>query len=509
MYAELAETVESLGAPRVLVVGDMILDRYVWGSANRVSQEAPVPVLSVTKKEWRPGGAANVVSALAHLGCQVAACGVVGGDEDGSLLARKLREMTGKRSKIFADTQRPTTVKTRFVGYVQSAGRAAHHVLRVDEEVTDPIPAGLERQVLQYVENAVGDFDCIICQDHNKGMLTENILTELVSLATAAGCPIVVDPPTCGRPYSLYSGVTALVPNRYEAAAATGIEITDEATAHRACAKLAAELSLGQCLLKLDRDGMYLYTGGDQGVAISTVPQDVYDVTGAGDVVTAVFSALVGAGEDFETSARVANVAAGIEVGKFGCAPVYREEILQELRSRDQGLLHKLVSVEAAQRLLAARRKRGEKVAFTNGCFDLLHQGHIELIKFSRQQADVLVVGMNSDRSVRALKGPSRPILGQRERAGILAALSEVDYIVIFDTKEVTPLIEALKPDVLVKGADYRPDQVVGHEIVTAYGGEVRLAPLIEGISTTNIVERVLQSYGQNEEGAAKEGNSE
>ena len=508
LYDELADTLENMGSPRTLLVGDMILDRYVWGNAARISQEAPIPVLSVARKEWRPGGAANVVNALAHLGCEVTACGAIGGDEDGSLLARRMMELTSGRSKLFVDPGRPTTVKTRFVGYVQSAGRAAHHVLRVDEEVTDPLPPGVERQVLGYLESAAGEHDCIICQDYNKGMLTENILAELISLASAAGCPVLVDP-ALGRSFDVYSGVTALVPNRYEATVATGIEIVDEATAHEACRKLASGLSLGQCLLKMDRDGMYLYLGSDRGVMISTLPLDVYDVTGAGDVVTAVFGALIAAGEDFESAARIANAAAGIAVGKFGCAPVPREELLQTLRSRDRGLLRKLVTVDALNAILAERRARGEKVAFTNGCFDLLHQGHIELVKFSREQADMLVVGMNSDRSVRELKGPNRPILSQQERAGILAALSEVDYIVLFDTVEVTPLIRALKPDVLVKGADYRPDQVVGHEVVESYGGEIRLAPLVEGISTTNIVERVLNSYSRDDEGGQENGEPE
>jgi len=503
---KLAKIVEGLGAPRALVVGDMILDRYVWGNANRISQEAPIPVLSVVRKEWRPGGAANVANALAALGARVTVCGVAGRDDDGELLAENLRQLTQGRAKLLVDKGRPTTVKTRFVGCVQSAGRAAHHVLRVDEEVSDPIPRAVEDEALEYLARVMKDQDCVICEDYNKGMLTERLLAELIKLAKFMGLPVIVDP-TVSRPFGIYSGAAVLVPNRYEAGQAARMKIVDEASARAAAVKLSAELALSACLIKLDRDGLFLYEGKDKGMLIPTEPRDVYDVTGAGDIVTAVVGAMVAEGVALEQAARIANVAAGIEVQRFGCAPVYRDEILRELRSRDQSLLRKLFTPEQLAPILAERRRRGEKVAFTNGCFDLLHQGHIELIKFSRRQGDLLVVGMNSDRSVRALKGPNRPILGQNERAGILAALAEVDYIVVFDTPEVTPLVAAIKPDVLVKGGDYRPDQVVGHDLVESYGGKVVLAPLVEGMSTTNIVARVLEKYGrENGEAGGSEG---
>jgi len=495
----LAKVLTGMGSPRILVIGDMILDRYVWGEASRISQEAPIPILNVRQKEWRPGGAGNVVNALSHLGAQVTACGVVGGDDDGHLLARCVQELSGNRSCIVVDPQRPTTVKTRFVGYVQSARRAPHHVLRVDEEVTTPVAGEIEREMLDFLANVVGDQDCVICEDYEKGVLTEAVLAEIASLARSAGVPVLVDP-KLGRPYRIYAGATALVPNRYEARVATGIEITDEAAARKAAASLVKDLALEHCLIKLDRDGMYLYSQGGRGTMIPTRPRDVYDVTGAGDIVVAVFAALLASGAKPEEAAQLANVAAGIEVGKFGCAPVYREEMLHELRSLDQRLSHKLYSLEALCSALQQRRSRGEKIAFTNGCFDLLHQGHIELIKFARRQGDLLVVAMNSDSSVRKLKGPSRPILGQEERAGVLAALGDVDYIVLFDSTEVTPVIEAVRPDVLVKGGDYRPDQVVGHEIVESHGGKVMIAPLVKGISTTDIVERVMHRYGNRDQ---------
>lgn len=490
MSDQLAKLVENLKEPRILVLGDMILDRYVWGRAGRISQEAPIPILSVSGKEWRPGGAANVVAnALIPLGAKATACGVVGDDEDGRLLSARMAELTDRRARILIDTDRPTTVKTRFMGFVQSAGRAAHQMLRVDEEITRTVGADIERKVLDFIGADICDQDCLVIEDYGKGLLSERVLVEAIGLAKAAGLPVIVDP-AIDRDFKAYTGATVLVPNRYEASRATGIEITDADTARAASEALANSLALSHCLVKLDRDGMFIY-GGGKGAWITNEPLDVYDVTGAGDTVTGVFAALVAAGSDYGAAAEIANAAAGIECGKLGCAPVFKDEIIAALRQKEHGALHKLATLEQLKPILRERRRRGEKVAFTNGCFDLMHQGHIELIKFSRQQGDVLVVGMNGDRSVRELKGPGRPILSQEERAGILGALAEVDYIVVFDTKEVTPLIEEIKPDVLVKGGDYSPDQVVGHEIVERYGGTVCIAPLVEGISTTSIVERV------------------
>ena len=491
---KLAGILEKMRVPRVLVVGDMILDRYVWGRAGRISQEAPIPVLSVDRREWRPGGAANVVAnALVPLGVTATACGVVGGDEDGRLLSERIGELTGRRSRLVVDHGRPTTVKTRFIGYVQSAGRAAHQMLRVDEEDPAPIPPEVERQVLDFLESNMGAHDCLVVEDYDKGLLTPNLLMEVIGMAKSFGLPVVVDP-AIRRSFDVYQGATALVPNRFEASQATGVAIADSASAAAAGDKLLGDLSLGYCLIKLDRDGMCLCSGSRRAM-ITNEPLDVYDVTGAGDTVTGVFGALVAAGADYEAAARIANVAAGIECGKLGCAPVYKDEILQALRGAEHGAGHKVLEVGRLKALLEERRARGERMAFTNGCFDLIHQGHIGLVKFARSQGDLLVVGVNSDRSVRALKGPTRPVLGQEERAAILSAFAEVDYVVIFDTLEVTPLIEELRPDVLVKGGDYSPDQVVGHEVVESYGGEVRMAPLVEGASTTNIVERVKELH--------------
>lgn len=494
MSEKLASLLEKMGSPRVLVVGDMILDRYVWGRAGRISQEAPIPILLVDRKEWRPGGAASVVAnALAPLGAAATACGVIGGDEDGRLLSGRMDELTNRRSRLFVDHDRPTTVKTRFIGYVQSAGRAAHQMLRVDEEDAGPIPPEVERQVLDFAQSNMADHDCVVVEDYDKGLLTPTLLAELIALAKSFGLPVVVDPAS-RRSYDAYSGATALVPNRFEAFQATGINITDADSAAKAGGKLISDLALAHCLVKLDRDGMCLCSGS-RNTMIRNEPLDVYDVTGAGDTVTGVFGALVAAGADFEDAARIANVAAGIECGKLGCAPVYKGEILRALREAEHGAQHKIVTPEQLKPILEERRRRGEKVAFTNGCFDLIHQGHIGLIKFARRQGDLLVVGLNSDRSVRELKGPTRPILGQEERAGILGAFAEVDYIVVFDTLEVRPLVEELRPEVLVKGGDYSPDQVVGHEVVESYGGEVRMAPLVKGVSTTNIVERVRELH--------------
>jgi len=492
--------------PSALVVGDLMLDKYVWGHVKRTSQEAPVPVLEVTDEEVRPGGAGSVMNNLARLGATVEACSIVGDDPDGNEVRERLESLGVSTTGVIEDPGRRTTVKVRMMGQVQSARRAVQQLLRTDYEATAPLSAEMEARVLEYVTKELPKFDVVVVSDYDKGLLTTPLVESIAQLGREAGVPVIVDP-SLVEDYSRYRGAAAVTPNRYEAEIATGVHITGPESLVEAGQKLVETLALDCVVITIDKDGMFLYGRDGDHEQIPTVPQDVYDVTGAGDMVVSALSFVVGSGHGFREAIHIANVAAGIEVGKLGVVPVSRQEIISDLVERTRSPLAKVRPISQLLPELNERRRRGARVAFTNGCFDLLHVGHIECIKYCRSKGDLLVVGVNSDSSVRRLKGPSRPILSQHERAAMLAALDEVDYIVIFDDQSVGPLIEQVRPDVLVKGGDVGTDGVVGRETVESYGGTVLLAPIIEGISTTDIVARVLERYKQQVPGVAAGGD--
>jgi len=497
----LIEIIRRIGKPTVLVIGDLILDKYVWGRVDRVSQEAPIQVLDVIAEEEqvRPGGAGCVMLNLRHLGAKVLCCGVVGADANARLLRDALRGAGAAVSAVFTDRHRPTPVKTRYLGYVQSAHRAEQHLLRVDHEKRQPIPARIERRIRQYVTKVIRRCDCVLLADYNKGLLGRSLIRAIVSRARRHGVPVIVDPKR--DDFSIYAGATAITPNRFETQIASGIAVEDEKSAAAAARKLAKEHGFEHVIITLDKDGMYVYSGRGAGTMLTTVPTDVTDVTGAGDMVISAIGLAVAGGFDYDDAARLANVAAGIEVRKMGVAPVSRREIIRELHIQLKRQTDKILHRDEIEDILKTCRQRGEKIVFTNGCFDLLHAGHVSYLQFARSQGDVLVLGLNSDKSVRKIKDSGRPILAESERARILAGLESVDYIVLFDEPTPINLIRRVKPDVLVKGEDWRHKGVVGREFVESYGGAVVLAPLVPGESTTDIIRRVLDRYGVKKKG--------
>jgi len=494
MSDHLVRLVETAGNPRVLVVGDLMLDRYVWGETRRISGEGPIPILEVTTEESRAGGAGNVASNLAHLGARVTVCGVIGAqDDEGELIVRELKKLNVRCDGILTAPDRPTTLKTRFIGYVQSAHRGVQQMLRVDRESKEPIARETEEKLLAFIEEALPQQQCLVLTDYDKGLLTDRLLKRATEWAGRRGIPVITDP-KLARPYSVYRGSTLLKPNRSEAQAATGIAIRDDESLRRAAEALIRMADLPYVLISLDRDGLYLAGQGIEGLKIPPRPKgDLVDISGAGDIIVSVVAWLLGCGVDVRDAAMLANVAAGVEVTKVGAVPVSRDEILNELLGG--GPQFKIHTVEAAAEAAREVRRRNGKVVWTNGCFDILHMGHYEYLKFSRRQGDFLIVGLNSDESVRRLKGPNRPITGEAERARLLAALDVVDALVIFE--EDTPLqaIKVIRPDVIVKGGDYREDQVVGWEVVKSYGGRVVIAPFIAGFSTTDIVKKIVERY--------------
>jgi D-beta-D-heptose 7-phosphate kinase / D-beta-D-heptose 1-phosphate adenosyltransferase len=502
---ELLTAFDRLGHPRVLVLGDLILDRYTFGDAERVSQEAPVILLRADQREARLGGAANVCNMLRGLDAQVTCAGIVGHDRDGELVRQLLDEAGVDHGPLLDDPSRPTTVKERFIGRAQ--GRHPHQMLRVDNEVRDPIAPFLERELLDRLLECLASFDVILVSDYAKGVCTPELLARLISAARRANVPLLVDP-IRSHDYSRYCGATSMTPNRLEAEMATGVHIVTAEDAFCAAGKLREQLQLDLGIITLDRDGMALVDRDGTASIFPTRPRAVYDITGAGDMALAMIGVALAAKLEPPLALQLANVAAGLEVEKVGVAVIpsaeIRQRLIEESRTAD-GAGHsggstppapktKICGLDELEHISAEHRSAGRKVVFTNGCFDLLHVGHVSYLAEARALGDMLVVGLNSDASVRRIKGPARPVIGERDRATLLAALAAVDYVVIFD--EATPhnLLHRLRPDVLVKGGTYAPDEVVGHEVVTAYGGQVCVVGLVDGVSTTKIVESLKRA---------------
>jgi D-beta-D-heptose 7-phosphate kinase/D-beta-D-heptose 1-phosphate adenosyltransferase len=480
----------SLKPLRVLVAGEVILDRYIMGDVARVSPEAPIPILQVNRIEERPGNAGFVMANLRALGARVSALSVVGADRNGELLCEMFNDLGIDTRSVLVDPDRPTIVKERMLGSVQSANRATQQLLRVDQEAPHALSPAKERALTRHLERELARVDGVLISDINKGLLTPGLLRALIDGARRRKIPVIVDP-RLSEDFSIYSGATALTPNRYETEFATSTRLVDRAAWMRAADELMRRLKLDACLITLDRDGMYLSERRGPHTYIATTPRAVYDVTGAGDVVLAVFGLFVIAGLSFASAARLANLAAGIEVSRLGTEIISREDLARALSPLPESAQRKIVAVEELRPALKRDRGAGRRVVFTNGCFDLLHAGHVEMLSFARAQGDTLVVGVNSDRSVRLIKGDSRPIYPAVERALILAALEAVDYVVVFDDTRAERIVRAVRPDVLVKGEDWRDKIVDGQIFVESYGGRVALAPLLSGYGTTLTIERL------------------
>jgi D-beta-D-heptose 7-phosphate kinase/D-beta-D-heptose 1-phosphate adenosyltransferase len=479
----------------VLVAGEVIVDRYLWGDVARISPEAPIPVLRVTRREEKPGNAGFVMANLCALGARVSALSVVGADADGRLLREIFRGLGVDTRSIIVDPERPTIVKERLLGSVQAAHRATQQLLRVDEEDNRPLSPALERRALTELKRQLARVDGVLVSDIDKGILTPRILREIIDGARRRKIPVVIDPKLT-EDFSIYRGATAITPNRYETELATGMRLTDRDAWRAAGALLIERLGLDACLITLDRDGMYLAERGGAGTYIPTMPRDVYDVTGAGDVVLSTFGLFLVADLGYPSAARLANLAASIEVTRLGTEVISREDLARALAPSRDGYERKIVSRGELKAALGRERRAGRRIAFTNGCFDVLHAGHVQLLSFARSQADLLVVGLNSDRSVRAIKGDGRPVYTASERARILAAMEPVDYVVVFDEPRAEKIVRAVRPDVLVKGEDYRDKVVDGRDFIESYGGHVVLAPILHGRSTTHTIEKLLESRG-------------
>ena len=478
----LIDGVRAFAGARVLCVGDVMLDRYVYGAVSRVSPEAPIPVCRVAHERAMPGGAANVARNLAALGAGIDLVGVVGTDAAGAQLVRLVGEADALDAVLLEDPGRPTTVKTRYVADGQQ-------LLRADRETDASISEALQADIGDAVGRVLAEAGAVVLSDYGKGLLTEPLTARIVEAARAAGKPVVVDPK--GPDYARYRGAALITPNRRELAEAGRAHGFAGDNPVGAARRIIETCGIEAVLVTRGPDGMILVDAGRE-IHLPVEAREVFDVSGAGDTVAAALAAACAAGVDPVAGARIANVAAGLVVGKVGTAVASADEVVDALRARARpGRGRMAVSVETALERVAAWRSRGLSIGFTNGCFDLIHAGHAALLRQACDACDRLIVGLNADASARRLKGAGRPVQPAAARAAVLASIEAVDLVVVFEQDTPTALIEAIRPDLLVKGADYRLDDVAGAAFVQGYGGRVLLADILPGHSTTATVARM------------------
>ena len=477
---------------RAIVVGDFMVDEMVYGDAERLSADAPVPVLHVRKVERNPGGAANLVRALAALNGSVAAVGVLGADEAGAFLRASLAADGVDDAGLLEDASgRPTTVKRNLIGLAQQ--RHPQKMFRVDYESRDPVPAELGERLIEAVRAALPGADVLCIEDYAKGVCTPDLCARIIAEAKAAGVPVFVDPAKLAD-YSRYRDCSAITPNRNEAEHATAMPTpADGDAAHNAALARALQSTLAceTVVLTLDRHGALLLERGSEPVAVPTIARQVYDVTGAGDVFLAGLAAGRANGLSWADATRLANVAAGLEVEVFGAQPIPIERVHQQVLAEAARRMGKLRTLEQLLIEVRAWRRDGKRIVFTNGCFDVLHSGHVSLLERAAEHGDALIVAINTDATVRALKGEGRPVNTEGDRARVLGALGCVDRVVLFAEPTPAEVLEAIGPDVLVKGDEYPIEQIPGARFVLDRGGEVLRLPMVEGRSTTATVNRI------------------
>ena len=480
--------IEAMRGARVIVVGDVMLDRFVSASVERISPEAPIAIARVEDERSMPGGAANVARNLAALGARAHILGVIGDDGAGAELLSLLGDAVEISPDLIVDPARPTTVKTRYVA-------AGQQLFRADRELSAPLAEALAEELVARFQAALGDHHAVLLSDYAKGVLSDAVLGRLIAAARAAQKPVIADPKS--RDFARYAGVSLLTPNRAELEAALGRPLANAEAAMAGAAEVRARAGVAAVLVTLGGRGMALADGEDGGAVFAGAAREVFDVSGAGDPVLAVLGAALATGAALREAVPLANRAGGIVVAKSGTAVVHASELsdaVQEDAFRAVGA--NIVALPALLDRIEGWRARRLRVGFTNGCFDLVHPGHISLLDQAKAACDRLIVGLNNDGSVRRLKGEGRPVQGETARAVVLASLQSVDAVTLFDEDTPIKLIETIRPEVLVKGADYRLEEVVGGAFVQGYGGEVLLAEIAPGHSTSETIAKLAGRSG-------------
>ncbi len=480
-YHRLCYLLGQLKKSKILVVGDLMLDRYIWGKVDRISPEAPIQVFSVLREEFRLGGAGNAIQNLLNLGAEVESVGVLGTDWAGEKILSLLKDQNVKIKGVFQEPSFPTTIKSRLIAKNQQ-------VLRMDRELQEDFPSALQKQLKEYLENIeLSSFSAIVISDYGKGVISEDMLEYIIWEGKKYGIPTLVDPK--GVSYSRYRGATVITPNQREAERATSISVGSKRDVRKIAKKLYQELELKYTVITLGEKGIFLWDGEEE-FHVQGKSRPVYDVTGAGDTVIAALAMALASQIPIQDGIELANYIASLVVEELGAVSFTPLEIMERARKENRGT-GKLLTLQEGKLIAENLRKKGKKLVFTNGCFDLLHPGHLHLLEFASKQGDYLMVGLNSDISIQKIKGSHRPFLNQEARVAILSSLPMVDGIILFDSPTPRELVSQLLPQVLVKGEEYKNRTVIGRDIVEERGGKVIFAPRKDGFSTTQLAKEI------------------
>ena len=481
----LKKIIENFKGKKILVIGDIMLDEHIWSKVSRISPESPVPVAQVASITHVPGGAANVAANISALGGIPYLIGIIGADSSGAKLLLALKRFNISTKNIIRDPSRPTILKSRIIAHNQ-------HVVRVDREDKSPISQKITKRIVAAIKKLITEVDVVIISDYGKGTIGETVLKEAIKISRLKKKPIAVDPKSID--YSKYKRATIITPNLAEAQAASKIQITNEKDLEKAGRKLLKNLKTDHIMITRGKDGMAVFSKNQKTAYIPAIKREVYDITGAGDTVISTLSLALSAKASLLEAAHLANYAASVAVGKVGTAPVTQEELIVNI----EGELHlkkKVRSRSELKEIVKNFRKEGLSLVFTNGCFDIIHAGHIRYLKEAKSHGDILIVGLNSNSSVRAIKGKERPYVNEKDRAEVLSAFDSVDYITIFNEKTPINLIKSLKPDIHVKGGDYKLKDLYEAKTVKSYGGKVVIIPEIKGKSTTGLIDKIKSKH--------------
>jgi len=470
---------------KVFVIGDLMLDKYIFGTSIRISPEAPVPVIKQSSIEYTPGGAANVAKNIEDLGASAHLIGITGSDANAAILKRLLIKTSISTKNIITVRNRPTTVKTRIISDDQQ-------IVRIDDECGSQISANTQNQLLSRISRVirVNKPEAVIISDYNKGVITKKITQETIKLSKKLGAFISVDPK--GADFSKYAGSSIVTPNRKEAELVFGQSIPGRTMMVKALKKIKNDINSEGLLITNGKEGVS-FIRNNKVFHIPAVKKHVYDVTGAGDTFISAFTLSALCSDSWETAAEIANVAASIVISNLGTTSVSKDQLTTEIEKLSHSY-SKVKNLKELSKALSDRRRKREKVVFTNGCFDILHTGHLKILKESRKQGDLLVVALNSDKSVRRLKGKNRPVISEIDRATMISSFNFVDYVVIFNEDTPLKIIREIKPDVITKGGDYKKEQVVGKKYVESYGGKIKIIPLERNKSTSEILDQIKRN---------------
>ena len=484
--------IENFASARILLIGDIMLDSFIYGDVSRISPEAPIPVLSASREDKMLGGAGNVFANLRGLGCQTDILSAIGQDNAGREVSDRIQDLGGHTTGLVEDMDRPTSVKVRYLSQNQQ-------LLRVDHESSAAISQDVENKIFDYASEIVGKTQVIILSDYGKGVLTPSLIQKIIKLAKKNKVPVIVDPK--GKDLGIYKGASVVTPNKKELFEATGgLEVTTDHDIEIAARALIKQSGIETVIATRSEDGISVVSK-KEAMHLKTKAREVYDVSGAGDTVVAVIAAALSAGGTFEQAAGLANIAGGLAVAKVGTAIIRQDELRtaseqDNIDPHQSSRLAMIADQDSAVEQIRKWQAQGLKVGFTNGCFDIVHYGHVNYLNQARDKCDRLVLGLNHDQSVRILKGENRPINDQMARATVIGALASIDMVVFFgaeaEGEDNTPceLVGILKPDILMKGGDYTVDQLPEGKVVLSYGGQVEIMPLYEGYSTTNIIKK-------------------